>query len=97
MATGLTFIHGIWHDKSGSMSSSYWELSNLVRTLEEGLASAQLHHMEVWIFTDNSASEAVFWRGHSSSPLLNSLVLQLRKLELTELLRIHMVHIPGPT
>jgi len=66
-----------------------------VNTLDEGLTSTELHHSEVWLFTDNSTSEVVFWNGHSSSPLLNSLILRLRKLEMSGLLRLHMVHIPG--
>lgn len=73
------------------MSSNYREFVNLVQTLEQGVHSGKLHHTEVWIFTDNSTSEAVFWKGHSTSPLLCSLVLRLQKLEMSVMVRIHMV------
>ena len=94
-ASALFFSHGIWTEAGSAMTSNYRELENLVCTLEQGVESGQLHHTEVWLFTDNSTLEAVFWKGHSSSSLLNGLILRLRKLEMSGLLRIHMVHIPG--
>jgi hypothetical protein len=68
-ARGIRFSH------EESNSSNYRELSNLFETLEEGLHSGQLTTTEVWIFTDNSTAESMFWKGHSSSPRLNDLTL----------------------
>ena len=90
-----SFTHGIWEGDDVAKTSNFRELSNLVVTLEQGLESGQLHLTEVWIFTDNSVSESVFWCGHSSSPLLSSLILRLHLLEMSGRVRIHMVHIPG--
>jgi hypothetical protein len=91
----ITYTHGIWDAEGSAKSSNYRELSNIVTTLEEGLNSGQLRQSEVWLFTDNSVSESVFWRGHSSSPLLSSLILHLRRLEMSGWFHIHLVHIPG--
>jgi hypothetical protein len=75
--------------------SNYRELSNLVESLEMGLQTSQLKHSEVWIFTDNSTLEAVFWKGHSASCKLNDLAFRLRHLEMHGDIRIHMIHVPG--
>jgi hypothetical protein len=91
----ISYTHGIWDAEGRARSSNYRELSNIVTTLEEGLASGQLRQSEVWLFTDNSVSESVLWRGHSSSPLLSSLILHLRLLEMSGWKRIHLVHVPG--
>jgi hypothetical protein len=49
----------------------------------------------VFIFTDNSTSEAVFWKGTSTSPLLFELVVRLRKLEMDHSILLHVVHVAG--
>jgi hypothetical protein len=93
--SGTQYTHGVWTDDEAAHTSNYRELSNLVLTLEEGVASHQLKGTEIWIFTDNSTAEAVFWKGHSASPLLNDLALRLRKLEMDGDVRIMMIHVPG--
>jgi len=65
----ISYSHGIWGSECDGHSSNFRELANLVRTIDQGVQSGQLQHAEVWIFTDNSTAESVFWRGHSSSPL----------------------------
>jgi hypothetical protein len=90
-----SYTHGIWDVDEGGMSSNFRELSNLVVTLEQGMETGQLHLTEVWIFTDNSVSESVFWHGHSSSPQLSSLILRLWQVEMSGKVHIHMVHVPG--
>jgi hypothetical protein len=89
------YAHGVWDATMMAQSSNYRELSNLVQSLEEGVRNGQLLHSEIWIFTDNSTSEGVFWKGHSPSPLLNDLALRLRLLEMEGTVRIQMVHVPG--
>lgn len=92
---GLTYAHGVWGEGCEGRSSNFRELTNVVQTIEQGVNSGQLRHAEVWIFTDNGTSESVFWKGHSSSPNLSSLILRLRQIEMTGLVRLHMVHVPG--
>lgn len=76
------YTHGVWDSPMMTQTSNYRELANLVQSLEEGVWQGHLLHSEIWIFTDNSTSEAVFWKGHSPSPLLNELALCLRLLEM---------------
>jgi len=67
-ATALTYAHGIWDGDPGGVLSNYRELINLVDTLEQGAQLGQLHHTEVWIFTDNSTSEEIFGKGTHTAP-----------------------------
>lgn len=50
--------------------------------LEEGMVEGQFTNAEVWIFTDKSMAESVFFKGHSSNPCLNELALRLHLLEM---------------
>jgi hypothetical protein len=95
IGSSLSYTHGVWEQEMDLRTSNYRELINLAETLEHGVKTETLHNVEVWIFTDNSTLEAVFWKGHSPSRLLNDLALWLRLIELTSSLRVHMVHIPG--
>lgn len=91
----LQYTHGVWTTAGELSTSNFRELENLVLTLEQGVNEGTLLDSEVWIFTDNSTSEAVFWKGHSRSQLLNQLALRLRQIEMSGRVRIQMVHIPG--
>jgi hypothetical protein len=91
----LQYSHGVWSEQMDHHSSNYRELLNLVLVLEKGMQTGHLLDNEVWIFTDNTASEGVFWKGHSPSRLLNDLALRLRLLEMGGRVRIHMVHVAG--
>ena len=85
---GIHYTHGVWDEATMEQTSNYWELAYLVHTLEDGVASGRLSHSEVWIFTDNTTAEGVFWKGHSPYPHLNELALRLRMLEMDGLVRI---------
>jgi hypothetical protein len=63
----LQYTHGVWTAAGELSTSNFHELENLVLTLEQGVYDSTLLDSEVWIFTDNSTSEAVFWKGHSPS------------------------------
>jgi len=91
---GIAYTHGIWSSHTEQWSFNLRELSNLVSVLEEGAADGSLIDTKVWLFTDNSTSESVFWKGHSPSPLLNELALRLWVLEMGGRIKINMVHIP---
>jgi hypothetical protein len=77
------------------MSSNYRELLNLVMRLEELVEDGTLKDCEVFIFTDNSTAESVYWKGNSSSKTLFDLMHRLRKLEMKGELLLHMVHVAG--
>jgi hypothetical protein len=59
-ASVIKFSHGLWGLDEESNSSDYRELTNLIKTLEEGLRAGQLVSSEVWIFNDNSLIDPCF-------------------------------------
>ncbi len=89
---GTMFCHGVYGKYT---SKRYRELANLVSALEQGTEEGTFKNSEVWIFTNNSMAEAVFCKGHSSSPGLNHLALRLQKLEMDGVTKVHMVHVTG--
>jgi hypothetical protein len=91
----LLYRFGQWCDSVSEESSNYRELLNLVIRLEELVKDGTLKGAEVFIFTDNSTAESVFYKGNSSSRMLFELMLRLRKLEMKGDLKLHMIHVSG--
>jgi hypothetical protein len=71
------------------------ELSNLVDSLDEILTNNDLRGCEMFMFTDNSTAEAVYWKGTSHSQKLFELVLRLKKLEAKHDMILHVIHVSG--
>jgi len=91
----LSITHGVWGEEDSANSSNYRELSNLVSSLERGLSTGQLKYSEFFLFTDNSAAEAVFHNGTSTSKRLFELALHLRSLEMIGDFQFHLVYVAG--
>ena len=91
----IVFRFGQWCDKVSEKSSNYRELLNLVERLEEMVSNGTLTDCEVFLFTDNSTAESVYYKGNSSSQPLFELALRLRELEMKGNLILHMVHVAG--
>ena len=92
---GVTkFRVGTWGSESQKESSNYRELRNLSETLEK-LAEEELNGKEIFLFTDNSTAEWVYYRGSSSSKKLHKLMGAMRYLELKEGCKIHVIHVSG--
>jgi hypothetical protein len=91
----LFFRHGHWCDATAEASSNYRELKNLVDGLEELVRSGRVKDAEVFLFTDNSTAEAVFYRGNSTSRPLFELMLRLRKVEMDGGLNLRVIHVAG--
>jgi hypothetical protein len=91
----IWYEYGQWSSEVTEERSSNWrEFTNLVEFLERSVRRHGLQGSEIFIFTDNSTSEAAFWKGtSSSSPLLFDLVLRLRQLEMTHNIIVHVVHV----
>jgi ribonuclease HI len=83
------YLFGQWCDSISEKSSNYRELCNLVEGLEELVADGTLNGCEIFIFTDNTTMETVFYKGNSSSMHLYELVL--RELEMCGNLKLHML------
>ncbi len=71
----LHYRVGQWCDADSDASSNYRKLLNLVESIEAMVASGKLKGSEMFIFTDNSTAEAVFFKGNSSSRTLFELAL----------------------
>lgn len=92
---GVSFRVGVWgHDADGE-SSNYRELRNLVESVEAEAEAGHLLNTELFLFTDNSTAEAVFYRGTSSNRKLFNLVLRLRRIEMACGLVLHVIHCAG--
>ena len=87
---------GQWvEDVTDNESSNWREFCNLVELLEGKASSGMLAGAEVFMFTDNSTTEAALWKGTSHSKKLCDLVLRLRKLEVDNGMVLHVVHVSG--
>ncbi len=98
MATGsgsIQFWVGLWSPEEEEESSNYKELRNLVDAVGEEARARRLRDCESFMFTDNSTAEGCFYRGNSKSVHLHPLVLELRTVEMTYGMTLHIVHILG--
>lgn len=91
----IHYRYGHWCQEKGEASSNYRELLNLVESLEAMIAGGELLGAEIWLFTDNSTAESVFYKGNSTSKTLFNLILRLRRMEMIADLRLHVVHVAG--
>jgi hypothetical protein len=83
---------GFW----GVSGSSNWrEMRNLLEAIREEARLGRLIGCDVWLTTDNSTAEASFYKGRSSSPDLDAMVLELRLLAIAGNFILHLVHIAG--
>lgn len=93
--TTLSVTQGVWSRREANESSNFRELANLIRTLEEGLATGQLLNTEFFLFTDNTTAESVYYNGTSKSKRLFDLALKLRLLEMKGDFQFHFIHVAG--
>ena len=91
----IEFRFGTWDENTSNESSNYRELRNLVDTLEEINLHTGLSGSEIFLFTDNSTSEAAFYNGSSKSEKLFDLVLRVKKLEMHNQAKVHIIHVSG--
>jgi hypothetical protein len=92
---GISYRFGIWGEEMEGSSSNLRELANLVDTLDEMSKEDELKGTEIFMFTDNSTSEAAFFNGSSKSELLFNLILRVRKMEMNNGIKIHFCHVSG--
>jgi hypothetical protein len=92
---GTAYRFGTWGDDMSDQSSNLREFTNLVDTLVEMGKQGVLEGTEVFLFTDNSTSEAAFFNGSSTSEKLFELVLKVRKMEMDNGSKIHLCHVSG--
>ena len=71
------YRHGQWNDSHSQESSNYRELANLIYAIEDAYNKGLLIDAELFLFTDSSTAESVFYKGTSSSEKLFNLILRL--------------------
>ena len=95
-AKGKTMFRvGTWGEDTKGKSSNYREMRNLLETIQNMGKDGRLNGSEIFLFTDNSTSEAAFYKGSSKSRLLHEMVGKMRAFELSEGCKIIVVHISG--
>jgi hypothetical protein len=92
---GINYRFGTWGENMDSESSNLREFLNLVDTLEEMCKAGELKGTEIFLFTDNSTSEAACFNGSSKSEKLFKLVLRLQTLEMKNGVMVHLCHVSG--
>ena len=77
-------------------SSNFRELANLVLLLKTGLADGTIPEgSEAFIFTDNFVAECTYHRGNSKSRTLFDLMLEIRELQMSGKMFIHIIWVAG--
>ena len=92
---GIKVQIGTWNEQGSNKSSNFRELGNFVLRLEKEAALGELEGSEIFLFTDNSTAESAFHNGTSSSKTLFELVIRIRKLQLVQSVKIHLIHVAG--
>jgi hypothetical protein len=70
-------------------------MRNVLEAIQAEARLGRLVGCEVWMATDNSTAEASFYKGRSSSPELDAMVLELRLLAIAGNFVLRLVHIAG--
>ena len=91
----LHYRYGQWSNIADGQSSNWRETRNLLEGLKAAAAKHSLSGVEVFIFTDNTTAEAAFWKGTSKSKKLSDIILEMRLLEMTTDIVLHVVHVSG--
>ena len=92
---GIRWESGNYSYQYRMESSNFREADNLVSKLEDLGTEGTLLGKELFVFTDNSVFEGTFYKGHSPSQKLNSIVLRLRKVEREAGCILHVLHLAG--
>jgi hypothetical protein len=93
--TSIWYFYGVWGPDTQDSSSNYRELRNLTEGIELGVQSGRLQDCELYIFTDNTTTEAAYYKGNSDNRALFELVVCLLRVDMSGGLRLHITHIAG--
>ena len=91
----VNVLYGTWNEKMDKNSSNFKEFGNFATHLKQSVHDGELDGAEVFMFTDNSTTEAAWFNGTSKSKLLFNIVVDLKLLELTQGVKFHLIHVAG--
>jgi hypothetical protein len=94
-SAGIRIRRGFWCTEISECTSNYREFHNLLDTIQDMVHTSSLEGAEIYLFTDNSTAEAVYYKGSSDSPKLFDLMLTLCTLALSMGFDLHLVHVAG--
>jgi hypothetical protein len=86
---------GFWSSEISEKSSNWREFHNLLERLHANAVAGRLTGKELWLATDNSTVGLSFFKGRSSSPELDAMVLDLRLIMYRANCLLHVIHITG--
>ncbi len=92
---GVEYEAGPWKMQWRKESSNVREAKNLTDRIERLGHGRVLTNHEVFVMTDNTAFEGLYYKGHSSSAKLNDIVFRLHKAEREGGFILHVLHISG--
>lgn len=94
---GLTpsLRYGFWSLGKALNSSNWREAQNCLESVQRDAQLGRLTGREVWIETDNMVLSRSFYKGYSSSPLLHSIIVDLRLVALRHNFLLRIVHVAG--
>jgi len=92
---GVSYEAGSWNVEWRNKSSNAREAENLTDRIERLVLERALEHHEIFVFTDNSAFEGCYYKGHSTSEELSDIVFRLHKAEREGGFILHVLHISG--
>jgi hypothetical protein len=92
---GIRFEYGFWCSSVSEESSNFREFRNFLLWIRRGVKEDWLRGAQLFLFTDNRVTEAVFTKGSSSSRKMYDMVLEMRQLELAGDMDIKMIHVAG--
>ena len=92
---GVSYEAGAWNVEWRNKSSNAREAENLTDCIERMVLEKVLEHHEIFIFTDNSAFEGCYYKGHSTSEELSDIVFHLHKAERDRGFILCVLHISG--
>ena len=78
---GVSYEEGAWNVEWRNKSSNAREAENLTDRIERLVLEKALEHHEIFVFTENSAFEGCYYKGHSTSEELSDIVFHLHKAE----------------
>jgi hypothetical protein len=85
---------GQWISSVSRERSSNWQaMGKFMELLEAKARAGQLTGWELFLCTDNSVFEGVFYNGYSASEELDALALRIHVLELQSHSLLHVIHV----
>ena len=92
---GIMYESRTWKEDWTNESSNLREAGNLVIKIEALVKEGKIQGQEVFLFTDNSTFEFMYYKGYSSSWKLSAIILRLYQAIRYGDMILHVIHVAG--